>query len=154
MTSARLLSISLAVPAPLIWQATRRRDPAIFNRSPASSRAFPLARQHSLSRGVVSMSASGRAGAVKETLGTEAYANLAGKQVRTRSKSSPAAPLVLEPDRALKACLLQVYLVSTQEPLDITSLWGQDDRAVLVFGRSMGVSADTLWPACVVSSAS
>jgi hypothetical protein len=32
----------------------------------------------------------------------------------------------------------QVYLVSTQQLVDITSLWGPKDRMVIVFGRSMG----------------
>ena len=33
---------------------------------------------------------------------------------------------------------LQVYLVSEQKEIDITSLWGENDRAMLVFARSMG----------------
>lgn len=32
----------------------------------------------------------------------------------------------------------QAYLVSTQEAVEVTSLWGQQERAVLVFGRHMG----------------
>ncbi|KAK9842414.1 hypothetical protein WJX84_005684, partial [Apatococcus fuscideae] len=32
----------------------------------------------------------------------------------------------------------EVYLVSVQKKVDITTLWGDQDRAVLVFARSMG----------------
>ena len=32
----------------------------------------------------------------------------------------------------------QVFLVSTQQPVDITSLWGEGERAVVAFGRHMG----------------
>ena len=32
----------------------------------------------------------------------------------------------------------QVYLTSEQKQVDITSLWGDQDRAVVVFARSMG----------------
>ena len=34
--------------------------------------------------------------------------------------------------------LITVYLVSTQQQVDITSLWGEDERVVLAFARSMG----------------
>jgi hypothetical protein len=33
---------------------------------------------------------------------------------------------------------LQVYLVSSQEQVAITSLWAPEERAVLAFGRHMG----------------
>lgn len=32
----------------------------------------------------------------------------------------------------------QVYLAGDETPLDVTSLWGDADRCVLMFGRSMG----------------
>ena len=38
--------------------------------------------------------------------------------------------------QALLGC--QVVRSSTQEPLELTSLWGEDERVVLVFGRSYG----------------
>jgi hypothetical protein len=38
--------------------------------------------------------------------------------------------------QALLGC--QVIRSSTQEPLELTSLWGEDERVVLVFGRSYG----------------
>lgn len=37
---------------------------------------------------------------------------------------------------ALQGC--QVYLAGQPSPIDITSLWSEQDRVVLVFGRSMG----------------
>lgn len=40
------------------------------------------------------------------------------------------------PRRQLQGC--QVYLAGQPSPLDITSLWSEQDRVVLVFGRSMG----------------
>ena len=33
---------------------------------------------------------------------------------------------------------LQVWLVADQKEVDITSLWSEDERCVLQFGRSMG----------------
>ena len=33
---------------------------------------------------------------------------------------------------------MQVWLVSDQKEVAITDLWGEDDRAFLVFARSMG----------------
>ena len=53
------------------------------------------------------------------------------------------------------ACPLQVYLVSVQKKVDITTLWGDQDRAVLVFARSMGyaLSSCSHTPLQIVSSA-
>ena len=157
MASTRLLSHPGAVRAPQIRHAISRRNPAILVGSQRPLRVFSPAESHSVPRGVVSMSAAGRAEAVKETLGTEAYEKLAGKQVRKCFSDLPNAfqtcaaaycACYCKPNRVCDACMLQVYLVSTQEPLDITSLWGQDERAVLVFGRSMGVSFHSQWHGC------
>lgn len=37
---------------------------------------------------------------------------------------------------ALRGC--EVYVASTGEKVDITNLWGDSDRVMLAFGRSMG----------------
>lgn len=46
----------------------------------------------------------------------------------------------------------QVYQVSTQHPVDITSLWGPSERAVLVFARHTGCET-LLFAACAVAAA-
>lgn len=44
----------------------------------------------------------------------------------------------MRPHPTLCDWLHQVWLVSDQKEVEITSLWGDDDHAFLVFARSMG----------------
>ena len=57
---------------------------------------------------------------------------------------APSAALARPPISAAGCCSkstlqgCQVYLAGEPSPIDITSLWSEQDRVVLVFGRSMG----------------
>jgi hypothetical protein len=65
------------------------------------------------------------------------------RRLATRAEAAAASPVPppagVDPQQAFDSLKgQQVVLVSHQRRLDVTSLWGADERAVLVFARHMG----------------
>lgn len=65
------------------------------------------------------------------------------RRLATRAEAAAASPAPppagVDPQQAFDSLKgQQVVLVSDQRQLDVTSLWGADERAVLVFARHMG----------------
>lgn len=73
-------------------------------------------------------------GAARNTLNPHTVARSApAEQLAARLAKAAYRPL---PPPAPQGC--HVFLAGAQAPVDITSLWSEEERVVLVFGRSMG----------------
>ena len=73
----------------------------------------------------------------RAALGRRAASHQATTRAQAASASPPASNVQIE-DAFSKLQGVQVYQVSTQQEVDITSLWTSGERAVLAFGRHMG----------------